>query len=118
MFDLMKKKEVPFLFHCTAGKDRTGVAAYLILKTLGVSDEIIMKDYLLSNSYLKEINEKIVALSPQLSNIDDLLYVKEEYLLDTINAIHDKYKDFTTFLNEEYQLNEEDIKKLQEMYLV
>jgi protein-tyrosine phosphatase len=39
----------PVLFHCAAGKDRTGVAAALILTALGVAPAAIMDDYLLSN---------------------------------------------------------------------
>ena len=38
-----------FLIHCTAGKDRTGVGAALILSLLGVDRETIMHDYLISN---------------------------------------------------------------------
>lgn len=37
------------VFHCSAGKDRTGMMAALILKTLGVDDQTIIKDYLLTN---------------------------------------------------------------------
>ncbi len=37
------------LFHCTAGKDRTGIVSMALLKTYGVSDEAIIKDYLLTN---------------------------------------------------------------------
>ena len=40
----------PLVFHCTAGKDRTGFAAALILLSLGVSREVVMHDYLLTNS--------------------------------------------------------------------
>ena len=39
----------PVLFHCAAGKDRTGIAAALILAALDVQPSIIMEDYLLSN---------------------------------------------------------------------
>ncbi len=39
------------LFHCTAGKDRTGIVSMALLKSYGVSDEIIIKDYLKSNFY-------------------------------------------------------------------
>jgi protein-tyrosine phosphatase len=39
---------LPALFHCTAGKDRTGVAAALLLSVLGVDDEVILDDYELS----------------------------------------------------------------------
>lgn len=43
---------LPMIFHCTAGKDRTGVMAALLLGALGVPRETIMADYLLTNTYL------------------------------------------------------------------
>lgn len=43
----------PLVFHCTAGKDRTGFAAALILQALGVSRALVMQDYLLSNDYFR-----------------------------------------------------------------
>ncbi|MBL4674345.1 MAG: tyrosine-protein phosphatase [Arenicella sp.] len=42
------EQQTPLVFHCAAGKDRTGVAAALILSLLGVSDEQIVEDYLLT----------------------------------------------------------------------
>jgi protein-tyrosine phosphatase len=39
----------PTVFHCTAGKDRTGFAAALLLKAVGASDVQVMRDYLLTN---------------------------------------------------------------------
>lgn len=48
-FLLADAKNLPLLFHCAAGKDRTGVLAAVILKSLGVSDEIICADYMLTN---------------------------------------------------------------------
>jgi protein-tyrosine phosphatase len=45
----------PVLFHCMAGKDRTGIAAALLLRILGVDDETIQRDYLLTNPYRSAI---------------------------------------------------------------
>ena len=45
LFGAIRAGQTPILFHCTAGKDRTGVAAALILKALGVSREDIVEDY-------------------------------------------------------------------------
>ena len=53
MFQQMINQDEPLLFHCTAGKDRTGIGAALILTALGVDRETVKKDYLLSNDYLK-----------------------------------------------------------------
>jgi protein-tyrosine phosphatase len=46
---LLTARRRPVLFHCAAGKDRTGVAAALVLTALGVTQDVIMEDYLLSN---------------------------------------------------------------------
>jgi len=45
--------KTPLLLHCAAGKDRTGVAAALILSLLNVSEETIIEDYLLTQSQLE-----------------------------------------------------------------
>lgn len=51
LFQLLLQSEQPLVFHCTAGKDRTGWAAALILRALGVSREQVMEDYLLTNAH-------------------------------------------------------------------
>ena len=51
--ELLALEEGAFLFNCTAGKDRTGFAAALILSALGVPRETILEDYLLSGRYFK-----------------------------------------------------------------
>lgn len=48
----------PSLFHCTAGKDRTGLFAMLVLGTMGVSDTDILTDFTLSNTYRAETRIK------------------------------------------------------------
>ena len=48
-FRILLAKDAPLVFHCTAGKDRTGFAAALILLALGVPREVVMRDYLLTN---------------------------------------------------------------------
>jgi protein-tyrosine phosphatase len=54
LFQLLQWEEeaLPLLFHCSAGKDRTGFAAALILFSLGVSEETVLKDYLASRGCL------------------------------------------------------------------
>jgi len=53
MFAEMVAGNTPLAFNCSAGKDRTGVAAALILTALGVPRETVTEDYLLSNRYYK-----------------------------------------------------------------
>jgi protein-tyrosine phosphatase len=50
--------EHPTVFHCTAGKDRTGIVAALVLALLGVSDEDIVADYVLTQEVMPEMIER------------------------------------------------------------
>jgi len=52
--ETMLASEGPALFHCTAGKDRTGLLAMLVLSTVGVSDDDVIRDFGLSNRYRAE----------------------------------------------------------------
>ena len=52
----------PPLFHCTAGKDRTGWAAALLLHVAGVDDATILEDYLLTNTFSSATREKYLGL--------------------------------------------------------
>ena len=54
----------PILIHCSAGKDRAGVAAALILEAVGVDRDTIMQDYLLSNE-VGRAEEKAALLSSE-----------------------------------------------------
>ena len=54
----------PAVFHCTAGKDRTGLAAALLLSVLGVDRELILDDYELTNITRSEL--RIAELRPEL----------------------------------------------------
>ena len=53
LFAHLLEDRAPLVIHCTAGKDRTGFACALILHALGVSDEMISEDYLLTNRYYR-----------------------------------------------------------------
>ena len=55
--EILSVKDARFLFHCSAGKDRTGFAAVLILHFLGVSMDAIEYDYMLSKRYFQIIEE-------------------------------------------------------------
>lgn len=59
MFDRMAKPDNrPFLFHCQGGQDRAGIGAALTLSALGVTRDIIVQDYLLTNRYRAELSEQ------------------------------------------------------------
>jgi protein-tyrosine phosphatase len=56
---------LPAIFHCSAGKDRTGVLSALILAFLGVPDEVIVEDYALSGPAMERLLEHLKAEYPE-----------------------------------------------------
>lgn len=70
-FDLLAEGEVyPLLFHCSAGRDRTGVGAAMLLELLGVSRERIVEDFLASNETFPDQPLKPAQLEPVFETID------------------------------------------------
>jgi protein tyrosine/serine phosphatase len=54
IFDaLAESRDAPIVFHCSGGKDRTGVVAALVQRTLGVSDDVVIDDYAISERHLR-----------------------------------------------------------------
>jgi protein-tyrosine phosphatase len=58
---LVAAGEVPLLFHCAAGKDRTGLTAALLLHALGVADDVVFDDYALTDTYRAVFREQLRA---------------------------------------------------------
>lgn len=61
LFRALEAGETPVLFHCSAGKDRTGVAAILILLALGASDKTIAEDFEKTNIWRRPELEAVWA---------------------------------------------------------
>lgn len=118
MFKLIETKQTPLVFHCTAGKDRTGVAGALILLALGVDESTVMEDYLLSNVYRKEENERIFASINEYREVmEKMMLVYDSYLLNSLNAIKEKYGNYETYFEKEFGLTKEKLNELRDYYL-
>jgi protein-tyrosine phosphatase len=74
---LAEKGNAPVLFHCSAGKDRTGLAAALVLSALGVDRELIYRDYLLSAECLAGKYRVLIEAEP---DIEPFMSVRRSYL--------------------------------------
>ena len=71
-FKLMAEREVyPLLFHCSAGRDRTGVGAAMLLELLGVSRDRIVEDFLISNATFPKMPLSPAQLTPIFEMIDE-----------------------------------------------
>jgi protein-tyrosine phosphatase len=105
---------LPTLIHCSAGKDRTGVAAMLILSLLGVPEDVILADYSLSNlyyeSFLKFGELAIGSVAWTGITAEDLqpLFVSHPDTLKTALAhIHRKYGSVPNYLRSAAGVNDE-----------
>ena len=71
-FKILAEREVyPLLFHCSAGRDRTGVGAAMLLEMLGVSRARILEDFLVSNVTFPQMPLKHSQLEPIFALIDE-----------------------------------------------
>jgi Protein tyrosine/serine phosphatase len=124
VFELIEKKEVPILFHCAGGKDRTGVMAALWLLLLGVDYATIIEDYLYSNEYIErsgyaaeQIKIKNITNPEAIKAVYDMVGVKEEYLATTLATITEKYGSMEEYFFQEYGLDERKIADIRDFYL-
>ena len=90
---LFKNPGIKIIFHCTAGKDRTGFAAALILLLFGVSRRSIFEDYMLSNEHYKPTAN--VTKEVNQIGVKELLKVDESWLDAGLKEFETKAGDIT-----------------------
>ncbi|GAB2510826.1 tyrosine/lipid phosphatase LipA [Nocardia heshunensis] len=110
----------PAVFHCTAGKDRTGWTAFLLQSIARVDDSTIMSDYLLSNDYLAATNSATLA---QISKAKGaaaaaiyapLLGVDSSYLQAGIDQLNTQYGSVEKYLKDGLGLKGKTIEQLRD----
>ena len=125
LFRALEAGETPILFHCTAGKDRTGVAAMLILLALGASDETICADYARTNLCRAAEIEKamadhaaeIAADPAQRMRWQTSAGVDPETAPFVLRTIRQDYGSAESYLEAEYGLTPARLMRLRRMYL-
>lgn len=112
------------LFHCTAGKDRTGILSVLLLTILGVDLDVIREDYLLTNKYAqRRAGQRVLAAKNAkmntnfLTSIRDLSLVSADYLTRALDLIDFEYGGPSEYLHNELGLSSDDFHVLQSIYL-
>ncbi|HKM64224.1 MAG TPA: tyrosine-protein phosphatase [Acidisphaera sp.] len=84
------------LFHCSAGKDRTGFGAALLLTSLGVAWEDVLADYMATNELWQPDAELLERIPPPIAAV--LLRVHEDLLTAAFDAIREHYGMIDTYL--------------------
>ncbi|GAA4808709.1 tyrosine-protein phosphatase [Streptomyces ziwulingensis] len=108
------------VYHCTAGKDRTGWASATLLTALGVPRATVMKDYLASNDYRAEANAAALAAMPaaQAAVYKPMLDVRAEYLNSGFAEVADAYGSFGTYTKKALGLDAKELRHLKAELLV
>ena len=125
LHDILENSEaLPQVFHCTAGKDRTGFAAAVLMRILGVPYETVMRDYLKTNTYIAGKNEKLVWRIRAMSMfrikadlIRSLMGVEKDYLETAFAAIDEHWGDLKKYIRKGLELSAADVVNLEHLLL-
>jgi protein-tyrosine phosphatase len=115
LFAHLLEAPAPLVIHCTAGKDRTGFACALILHTLGVAEDVIAEDYLLTNRYYRPGPSAGSDLPDEVTQV--LGSVEVSFLCAAFEAIRADYGDLGRYLGDGLGLGAGERARLQARYL-
>ena len=109
LFERLASGELPILFHCAAGKDRTGILAALTHHLAGVHEDDIVADFLLTNDPLRferrapqfaAVIEEMTGRRPTQEAVITALGVEAHYLETAFAAIHEKHGTLDAYLRD------------------
>ena len=122
---LLNQQEGAVLWHCSAGKDRAGMAAAMVLYALGASDELVMEDYLRVNDFthtaIEGLAAQILAHSGNEAAAEmsrELTGARPAYLQSALNKVKECYGSMDAFLEQAIGLTPEKRERLKQMYLI
>jgi len=115
LFSHLLEDRAPLVIHCTAGKDRTGFACALILHALGVPDDLIAEDYLLTNRFYRRDPTVSSDLPDDVRQV--LGRVEPSFLAAAFDAIGAEYGDLESYFSDGLGLGARERTALQARYL-
>lgn len=123
MFRRLVEGRVPLLVNCAAGKDRTGVAAALVLRALNVAPDRIERDFLASGDAIdvpRLLADSGFASAPQASSkvVAAMMTVAPEYLAATFASIDARCGSFDRYRDEELGIDDDDLDGLRSLLLI
>lgn len=121
---LLRGQEGAVYFHCTQGKDRTGVASAIILMALGASEEAILEDYLNERLWLRVKNRILCFLTGIIlrsakagSNLLTLMNARKPCLMAALDEMKSTYQTAENYLREGIGITDDEIMRLRKLYL-
>jgi protein-tyrosine phosphatase len=115
LFAHLLEDRAPLVIHCTAGKDRTGFACALILHTLGVSEDLVSEDYLLTNRFYRRDPNHSTDLPDEVGQV--LGSVQASFLAAAFEAIDADYGNLETYIRDGLGIGKAERAHLEARYL-
>ena len=124
--DLVRDEEGAILWHCNAGKDRTGISSMLLEHLLGVDEELIIQDYCISQKFFQPSMRRAQRLGLLIAPIPlqfkrilyALMAAKPEYIISAIETMKSRHGSVINYCKEELGVTDEDIQILRNKYLI
>lgn len=123
-FDILLANDGATIFHCSTGKDRTGIAAAFILLVLGVDKETVLNDYEASIVFYKTAMDNVAhVLQEKGYSVDDingitgLTGVRRDALEMVFDIIDNEYNGLSNYMHNQIGLTDEEINTLRAKYL-
>lgn len=108
------------VFHCSAGKDRTGMTSAIILSLLGIDDETIIRDYLITNELYDFTSEHQLPTDNDMGNLVAQMNLTKgdgPVMQTFLNTINDGWGSMTKFVEQQLGLTKHEIQLLRKKYL-
>ena len=115
LFAHLLEDHAPLVIHCTAGKDRTGFACALILHALGVPDDLIAEDYLLTNRFYRRDPTASSDLPEEVKQV--LASVQTSFLAAAFDAVSADYGDLECYFRDGLGVGAQERAGLEARYL-
>lgn len=121
---LLDADNAPNIQHCRGGKDRTGYGALLVLSMLGVAEQDIIADYMLTGANRLERNNVKMAAYRQITDNQDvldylltLIDTREAFIVETLNTMKAVSGSVRAYIKNELGFTDADFIKMQDNYL-
>jgi protein-tyrosine phosphatase len=115
LFAHLLDDRAPLVIHCTAGKDRTGFACALVLRSLGVADDVIAEDYLLTNRFYRRDPSAGADLPDDVRQA--IGSVDASFLAAGFEAVSADYGDLESYFRDGLGLGDRERAALKQRYL-
>jgi len=129
LFAYLKSGRIPLVFNCSAGKDRAGTAAALVLSALGVPRDIVVEDFALTNQVLNlrhallkhgrdlavDANTSLAKQPPEV--ITAILHADPEYIATALDSIESRHGSMEAYLRDQLDVSELELQQLRDALL-